>query len=106
MTTVNGKLILEEHNKLDKITQKVDNLNQSWQKLEVQLTLLSQEQKTEYLKQINFVKIDLKRLENLYQKLLIVMVVSTVGLVSVYVWLGFNYPSAHQQTQEQVLPQQ
>lgn len=104
MATVNGKLIREEHNKLDRVTEKVDNLTQTLKKLELQINMLNKQQKTEYCQQINGLKQSLIKIERLYQKLLIAILVSTMGLGGAFLWLDSNPLFFKKLTQEQVLP--
>ncbi|MFE1744191.1 hypothetical protein [Coleofasciculus sp. H7-2] len=94
MQTLNGKLITEDPSELDKIKQEIENLTQQFEHLELQMTTISENSendKTDYLKQIVSVETSLQKLERIYNRLLSTTIVAAIGLASWSVVLGFNH---------------
>lgn len=88
MQTFNGKLIAEEISELDKVQQKIEHLTQQFEHLELQMTTMSEKDKTDYLKQI-------QKLERIYSRILSTTILAAIGLASWSVFLGFNHNKIH-----------
>ncbi len=91
MQTFNGKLIAQEISELDKLQQKIENLTQQFEQLELQMTTMNQKDKTDYLKQIRSVQLSLQKLERIYSRILSTTILAAIGLASWSVFLGFNH---------------
>lgn len=99
MQTVNGKLVVEPP-ELDGLKGNIKNLGHQFQHLEGQITVMSEKDKAEYLKQIAYVHLSLQKLERTYRLLLTTIILLAVGLTSWYVWQSFNHhPSPAKQPQ-------
>jgi hypothetical protein len=94
MQTFNGKLIIEETSELDKLKQKMGNIDQQFEGLELQITTMSEKNKADYLNRIVSVQLSLQKLERIYSRLLSTSILTAIGLVSWSVWLGFNHNPA------------
>lgn len=94
MQTLNGKLISEDLSNLDKLKQNIDNLAQQFEDLELKMTTISENDKTDYLKQIVSVQLSLQKLERIYSRLLSTTILAAIGLASWSVILGFNHNQA------------
>lgn len=91
MQILNGKLIIEEPSELDKLKQKMENLAQQFEHLELQMATMHEKDKTDHLKQIVSVQLSLQKLERIYRRTLVTTIVAAIGLASWSVLLGFNY---------------
>jgi deoxyxylulose-5-phosphate synthase len=91
MQTVNGKFIVEEQSELESINQNVGNIAQQLEHLESQITAMSTTNKVEHLQKLTAVQRSLQKLERIYSRLASTALITAIGLVSWYVWLGFNY---------------
>lgn len=91
MQTLNGKLISEDISELDKLQQKIENLTQQFEHLELQMTTMSEKDKTDYIKQIDSVQLSLQKLERIYSRILSTTILVGIGLASWSVFLGFNH---------------
>lgn len=91
MQTFNGKLIAEEISEFDKLQQKIENLAQQVERLELQMTTMSERDKTDYLKQIVSVQLSLQKLERIYSRMLSITILAAIGISSWSVFLGFNH---------------
>jgi TolA-binding protein len=90
MQTFNGKLIAEEVSEFDKLQQKIEDLTQQFEQLERQMTAMSEQDKTDYLRQMGSVQLSLQKLERLYSRILSTTILAAIGLASWSVFLGFN----------------
>lgn len=91
MQTLNGKLVTEDLSESDKIKQKIEDLTQQFEHLELQMTTISEKDKTDYLKQIVSVQLSLQKLERIYSRLLSTTILAAISLASWSVLLGFNH---------------
>ena len=91
MQTLNGKLIVEDVSNLDKIKQKIENLTQQLEHLELQITTMSEKDKTDYLQQIVSVQLSLQKLERIYNRMLSTTILAAIGIASWSVLFGFNH---------------
>jgi len=91
MQILNGKLIAEEISDLDKVQQKIENLAQQFEHLELQMTRMSEKDQTDYLKQIVSVQLSLQKLERIYSRMLSTTILAAIGIASWSVFLGFNH---------------
>lgn len=91
MQTLNGKLIVEELSELDKLKQKIENLAQQFEHLELQMTTMHEKDKTDHLTQIVSVQLSLRKLERIYSRMLSTTILAAIGLASWSVFLGFNH---------------
>lgn len=91
MQTLNGKLIAEDISNLDKVQQKIENLAQQFEQLELQMTTMSEKDKTDYLQQIVSVQLSLQKLERIYSRMLSTTILAAIGIASWSFFLGFNY---------------
>jgi len=91
MQTFNGKLVAEEVSEFDKLQQKIEHLTQQFEQLEQQMTAMSEQDKTDYLRQMGSIQLSLQRLERLYSRILSTTILAAIGLASWSVFLGFNH---------------
>ncbi len=91
MQTFNGKLIAEEISEFDKLQQKIEHLTQQFEQLELQMTRMSEKDKTDYLKQMGSVQLSLQKLERIYSRILSTTILAAIGLASWSVFLGVNH---------------
>lgn len=91
MQTLNGKLIAEDLSDLDKLQQKIENLTQQFEQLELQITTMSEKDKTDHLQQIVSVQLSLQKLERIYSRMLSTTILAAIGIASWSVFLGFNH---------------
>lgn len=91
MQTFNGKLIAEDISELDKLQQKIENLTQQFDHLELQITTISEKDKTDHLQQIVSVQLSLQKLERIYSRMLSTTILAAIGIASWSVFLGFNH---------------
>jgi hypothetical protein len=91
MQTFNGKLIAEEISDFDKLQQKIEHLTQQFEHLELQMTMMSEKDKTDYLKHMGSVQLSLQKLERIYSRILSTTILAAIGIASLSVFLGFNH---------------
>jgi hypothetical protein len=91
MQTLNGKLISEEVSDFDKVNQQMENLAQQFEQLDLKLTTISENDKSEYLKRIVSLQVSLQKLERIYSRLLSTTVLAAIGLASWSFVLGLNH---------------
>ncbi len=94
MQTLNGKLISNQPSELDKLKQKIENLTQQFEELELKMTTISENDKTDYLQQMVSVQLSLQKLERIYNRLLSTTILVAIGLASWSVVLGLNHDQA------------
>jgi hypothetical protein len=91
MQTLNGKLIAKDISDLDKLQQKIENLTQQFEHLELQMTTMSEKDKIDYFQQIVSVQLSLQKLERIYSRMLSTTILAAIGIASWSVFLGFNH---------------
>jgi len=95
MQSLNGKLVTAEMSKeisdFNKLQQQIENLAQQFDHLELQMTLISEQDKTDYLKQIVSVQLSLQKLERIYSCILSTTILSAIGIASWSIFSGFNH---------------
>ncbi|GAB1541982.1 hypothetical protein NUACC21_46550 [Scytonema sp. NUACC21] len=107
MRTINGKLINQEANQLDGITQQTQRMIQHCQHLESQVNTIIQQQHPKNLQEINTVKLHLhnldRRLNSLesatnrkFSQFVIINVFTIIGLFGFYFWFEMNNQPTYQ----------
>lgn len=100
MKTINGKLINQEVNRLDELTQKTERINQRCQSLENQLTVTSKLSNKQYLQKLEEKICFLEELTSSQaHQLLFIKISSFIGLIG----LTFILSTKHQP--QNTLPQ-
>lgn len=94
MQTINGKLILKEPQELDNIKRNVENITQQFERLELQITVMSRKERAEHLQKLALVQLSLQKLERIYSRLLSTIILAAISLTCWSVWQNFNYKAA------------
>ncbi|NEP56081.1 MAG: hypothetical protein F6K31_03520 [Symploca sp. SIO2G7] len=102
MQNLNGKLIAADRSELDQVQQKIENLAQKFEHLELQMTTMSEQDKTDYINQIVSVQLSLQKLEQIYRRIMSATIVAAIGIASWSVFLGFNHQFSAQQANSTV----
>ncbi|WP_315788301.1 hypothetical protein [Fischerella sp. JS2] len=109
MTTINGKLIVQEANQLDSIKRKTEELQGNYQNLELQISAIAKQNNTKHLEEIDSVKRYIQKLDkkltyleetisNQTKQLLLLKVCGAVGLVGLWFWFGMNNQPQYHKT--------
>jgi hypothetical protein len=116
MNTVNGKLINQEFNQLEELTQKTEKIIERCESLESQVSVLSKQDYTQYLQKVTqevisaksyLQKLD-KRIGFLEEvtsrqakQLLFLKITSVIGLAGLWFVFSMNHPPEYDNNQPQ-----
>ncbi|PSB53916.1 hypothetical protein C7B67_00935 [filamentous cyanobacterium Phorm 6] len=88
--TINGKLVVEETNRLEYVNSQLTDLSQQLEYLGTEIIAAEQLDRKEYINQLKALKLSVQRMEQVYCKLLFVSLTSVAVLTISCLWMGIT----------------